>query len=141
MLLVVSGTASAASRAGAEAIWALLADGAEWKKWDDAVRWVVFEGGEAGGFVTICPKRGRQTAFVIEDVARAARLVLRLTFGPLALMRTSWTIVPDANGSRIEQSVVTSGPLAKWLVDPYARKTIAVMPATLARLADVAAGQ
>ncbi len=139
MLFVLNGTAVAESAASPEAVWAVLADGAQWKRWDDAVRWALFEGAGAGAFVTIAPKRGRQTAYVIEDVARATRLVLRLTFGPLAAMRTTWTIHPAAGGSRIEQTIVTTGPLSRWLVDPYAQRTIAAMPATLARLAGVAA--
>jgi len=131
--------ASAASAAPPEAVWALLVDGAAWSRWDDGIAWVVFEGPPARGtYATIKPRRGRQTAYRVEIVEPPHRLVLGLTFGPLASLRLSWSVAAAADGSTIEQRVETGGPLASLLVRRIAERAAAAMAANLARLAALA---
>lgn len=133
------GTAAAVAAAAPADLWALLVDPARRAEWDHDVAWIVLERGlTAGSYMTIKPKRGRQTAFRIAAVEPPARFALELTFGPLASLSLAWTIGPAPEGARIEQRVEIAGPLAP-LVRGMAQRAVAAMPANLACLAVLAA--
>ena len=122
-----------------EAVWAALVDAAAWRDWAEGIAWVVFEGPPAAGtYVTIKPVRGRQTAYRIAAAAPPGLLVLELTFGPLATLRLSWSVMPAASGSTIAQTVELGGPLAGILVRRMAERAVAAMPGDLERLAAIA---
>lgn len=128
--------ASAASAAAPADLWAVLVDGATWNRWNQALAWAVFEGPPAvGGYVTLKPRRGRQTAFRIAAAAEPALLVLELTFGPLAALRLEWAVAARTEGSLIEGRVAVDGPLAALLVRRMAERAAAALPANLERLA------
>lgn len=128
--------ASAASAAAPADLWGVLVDGTTWNRWNDALAWAVFEGPPAvGTYVTLKPRRGRQTAYRIAAAAAPALLVLELTFGPLAALRLEWAVAGQAEGSLVEGRVAVAGPLAGLLVRRMAERAAAVLPANLARLA------
>jgi hypothetical protein len=102
---------------------------------------MVFEGPlAAGNYVTVKRRRGRQTAYRIEDATAPQRLALRLTFGPLAWLRLAWALEPDGTGTTIRQTVESGGPLRRWLTDPQARRGASAWEGDVARLSELAAG-
>ena len=131
------GSAEARSASAPEAVWARLIDGMRWPEWSPASDWmVVDELLEAGQYVTIKRKRGRQTAYRIEQADPAERLALLLTIGSAARLRIAWTLTPDAGGTLILQTIESDGPLRRWLTDPLARKAARTLDADPARLAE-----
>jgi len=118
------------------AVWAVLVDGPRWGEWNADVAWMwVDESLAPGAYLTIKPKRGRQTAYVIEDVVPQRRFAIRLQFGPAAQLRRTWTLVPESAGTRIVQTIETSGFAAGWLVQKRAERLAAKATQTLATLA------
>jgi uncharacterized protein YndB with AHSA1/START domain len=115
-----------------ERVWALLADIAGWKTWMPGVKWAVLER-ELGpdGYVTIKPEKGRQTAYRIDAAVAPRLLALGLTFGPLAALRRTWTLEPDAAGTLVVHTVEIGGPLRRRLVAPLAARLHAAAPAML----------
>ncbi len=135
------GSATARSAAPPERVWERLVDGLRWSQWSDTAEWMVVETEVApGAIVTVKRKRGRQTAFRIEEAEMPRRLALRLTFGPMAWLRLAWTLEPDGTGTAIVQTIESGGPLRRWLTDPQARRGAAAWAADPARLAEIAAG-
>lgn len=133
---------SAQAHAGVEPqrVWDRLADGRRWRDWSPATDWMVVEDAlEAGNFVTIKRKRGRQTAYRIEAAEAPHRLALLLSFGPAAQLRITWTLEPEGHGTLIRQTVETGGRLRRWLTNPQARRGAAAWNGDPARLAEVAA--
>jgi uncharacterized protein YndB with AHSA1/START domain len=120
-----------------ERVWATLADIAAWKRWMPGVKWAVLER-EFGpdGYVTIKPERGRQTAYRIDAAVEPRLLALGLTFGPVAALRRSWTLAPDATGGTLViNTVEIAGPFRRNLVAPLAARLHAAAPALLDALA------
>ncbi len=125
---------------GPEAVWRVLADGPRWFEWNEAVEWLWFETGVvAGSLATLKPKRFRQTAFLITAAAEPRELAMQITVGPAALLAFRWTLEPVGDGTLITETVTTGGFAARWLFAAAARRSIAAMPARLARLAELAA--
>lgn len=134
--------ASVSSRAAPQAVWAMLAEGSLWPRWNRNVRWVVFEGGVAPKtFLTIQPIRGRQTAYVVEAATEPERLQYAVRFGPLARIRFEYRIAPAAGGSRISARLEVSGLLRGPIVRAAGRRLAADLPENLASLARAAAGE
>jgi uncharacterized protein YndB with AHSA1/START domain len=118
-----------------ERVWDVLAEIAGWKAWMPGVRWAVLERGLGpGGYVTIRPQRGRQTAYHIVAADAPRMLALGLTFGPVAGLRCAWTLVPDGTGTRVTQTIAIGGPLRRRLVAGTAARMHADAPALLAAL-------
>jgi hypothetical protein len=137
--MLTVGSASVVAAAAPEAVWACLVDAAAWRDWAEGTAWVVFEGPPAAGtYATIKPLRGRQTAYRIHAAAAPSLFVLELTFGPLAALRLSWTVVPAAGGATIAATVEVGGLLAGMLVGRMAARAAAVLPANLERLGALA---
>ena len=136
---MIVGQAAVTSAARPEQVWERLVDGRRWSAWNGAAAWMVCEGPCApGGYVTIKPKRGRQTAYHIDAADPPHRFAIRLTFGPLAELRLAWSVAAAPEGSRIEHEVAVDGPLAGLLVGGMARRALAAAPQDLARLARLA---
>jgi hypothetical protein len=134
------GSSEGRSTAAPEVVWARLIDGLRWTQWSPASDWmVVDEVLEAGGYVTIKRKRGRQTAYRIEEAVVPRRLALLLTIGSAARLRIAWTLEPDGAGTLIRQTVESGGPLRRWLTDPLARKAASTLSDDPVRLAELAA--
>lgn len=134
----------ASSEAHADAdprrVWDRLVDGRRWQEWSPASDWMVAEGPlEAGEFVTIKRKRGRQTAFRIETADAPHRFALLLSFGPVARMRIAWTLEPEGTGTLIRQTIETGGRFRRWLTDPQARRGAVTWREDPARLAAISA--
>jgi uncharacterized protein YndB with AHSA1/START domain len=138
----VFGSATARSVAPPERVWERLTDGLRWSQWSATAEWMVVESGLVpGAIVTVKRKRGRQTAFRVEEAEAPRRLALRLTFGPVAWLRLAWTLEPDGAGTTIVQTVESGGQLSRWLTDPQARRGAAAWDGDPARLAEIAAGE
>lgn len=136
---MIAATETVAVAAPPAAVWALLADPSRWPRWDEAVDWAVLEGPcVPGSYLTVKPKRGRQTAYRLAVVVEPERFSLELTFGPLARLRRSWSISATPGGSSVAGTVEVDGPLAGFLAGGMARRAAAALPAGLARLAAVA---
>jgi len=131
--------AEAFAAADPQRVWARLIDGMHWREWSPATDWMVVEGAlEAGQYVTIKRKRGRQTAFRIETAEAPHRLALVLTFGRAARLRIAWTLEPRDGGTLIRQTIESGGRLRRWLTDPLARRGAARWSDDPARLAELA---
>ena len=128
------------ARASPDAVWAVLIDGPRWGEWNPDVAWMwVDEGLTPGAYLTIKPRRGRQTAYVIEDVVRIRRFAIRLQFGPAAQLHLAWNLAPGPNGgTHVEQSIEIGGFAAGFLVRKRAERLAANMPAALAKLVEIA---
>jgi uncharacterized protein YndB with AHSA1/START domain len=134
------GSAQAQAAADPQRVWERLIDGRRWREWSSATEWMALEGAlEAGAFVTIKRKRGRQTAFRIETADAPHRFALVLTFGPAAKLRIAWTLEPSGSGTLIRQTIESGGRLRRWLTDPAARRGAVNWNDDPARLAEVAA--
>jgi uncharacterized protein YndB with AHSA1/START domain len=134
------GSAEAHAAADPQRVWERLVDGRRWHEWSPASDWMVVEGPlEAGQFVTVKRKRGRQTAFRIETADAPHRFALLLSFGPAAQMRIAWTLEPDGAGTLIRQTIETGGRLRRWLTNPQARRGAAAWSEDPARLAELSA--
>jgi len=118
------------------AVWTVLVDGPRWGEWNADVAWMwVDEALAPGAYLTIKPARGRQTAYVIEDVVPQHRFVIRLQFGPAAQLRWTWMLVLEGTGTRISETIKTSGFAAGWLLQKRAERLAAAAPQRLAKLA------
>ena len=118
------------------AVWARLVDGPHWGEWNPDIAWMwVDEALTPGAYLTIKPRRGRQTAYVIEDVVPERRFAIRLQFGPAAQLRQTWTLALAAGGTRIVHTIETAGFAAGWLVRKRAERLAAAIPGILAGLA------
>lgn len=136
------GSATARSAAPPDRVWERLADGLRWSQWSATAEWMVVESElVAGAIVTVKRRRGRQTAFRVEEAEAPRRLALRLTFGPVAWLRLAWTLEADGAGTTIVQTVESGGRLSRWLTDPQARRGAAAWAGDPARLAEIAAGE
>jgi hypothetical protein len=132
--------ATAASAADPAAVWALLVDGSSWNDWAAEVEWAVFEGPPVlGTYVTVKQRRKRrQTAYRIARAEGPHRLVLELTFGPLAWLRLTWSLAERDDGTSLELAVTAGGPLAGMLAGGMARAAAATGAGNLTRLAALA---
>jgi hypothetical protein len=118
------------------AVWDVLVDGRRWGELNADLAWMwVDESLAPGAYLTIKPMRGRQTAYVIEDVVPQRRFAIRLQFGPAAHLRRTWTLAPEGAGTRIVETIEISGFAAGWLVQKRAEGLAAAAPQTLAKLA------
>jgi hypothetical protein len=118
-----------------EAVWARLTAVDDWVHWMPDVRWAVLEGTfDEGGYVTIRPVRGRQTAFRLA-VDAPRRFGLGLSFGPAARVDRVFELSPNEAGTTLVYRVDAGGPLARWLALPIARRAVAAAPALLDALA------
>jgi uncharacterized protein YndB with AHSA1/START domain len=119
-----------------ERVWAMLADIAGWRAWMPGIRWAVLEKAfAAGGYVTLIPLVGRrQTAYRIDAVVEPRMLALGFTIGPVASLRTTWTLEPDGTGTRLTYTVEVDGPFRRALVAATARKLHDGAPALLEAL-------
>ncbi len=128
-------SATAASPAAPEAVWACLLDGRRWSDWNPGVQWMVVEGPLVPGtVVTLKPKGAPQTALRIEGVLEARCLALVLTVGPLATLRLRWELAPAGGGTALAQTVAIAGPLAGLLLRRAAERIAGGMGASLERL-------
>jgi hypothetical protein len=92
-------------------VWERLADVGGWKAWMPGVRWAVLERGlGAGGYVTIRPLRGRQTAYHVLVADAPRTLALGLTFGPVAGVCCTWTLVPDGFDTLVTETACSPKP-------------------------------
>jgi hypothetical protein len=133
-------TALANAAAAPDRVWERLVDGRRWREWSPATDWMVVEGELAAGtVVTIKRRRGRQTAWRVEEADAPRRLALLLTFGPAASLRIAWTLEPDGAGTLIRQTIESGGWLKRWLTDPQGRRGAAAWSGDPARLAEIAA--
>ncbi len=80
------------------------------------------------------PRAGRQTAFRIDAIIAPRLFALGFTIGPVAALRRTWTLAPDAAGTRVTYSVEVDGPLRTPLVAGTARTLHAAAPALLEAL-------
>jgi hypothetical protein len=142
MALQLIGRGRVETRAAPPALWDRLSNPRGWPEWNAAVAWAVAEKELApGAFVTIKPLRSaRQTAFTVIEADPPRRLALRLTFGPLATLVQTWTIVAAPDGASIEQTVEIDGPLAGLLVKRRAQRLADEIEANLGRIAQLAVG-
>jgi hypothetical protein len=132
------GSAEAHAAADPQRVWDRLVDGRRWHEWSPATDWMVVEGLlEAGGFVTIKRKRGRQTAYRIEVAEAPRRFALLLSFGPAAQLRIAWTLEAEGSGTLIRQTIETGGRLRRWLTDPQAKRGAGAWSEDPARLAEL----
>jgi uncharacterized protein YndB with AHSA1/START domain len=117
-------------------VWERLADVAAWKTWMPGVRWAVLERGLGkGGYVTIRPQRGRQTAYHVLVADAPRTLALALTFGPVAGLCCTWTLLPEGFNTLVTQTIELGGPLGDWLAAATAERMLAEAPALLDSLA------
>jgi uncharacterized protein YndB with AHSA1/START domain len=129
-------TAEVSSAASPEQIWSALLDGRRWSFWNPGVEWMTVEGPlQPGTVVTLKPKGAPQTAFRIEAVEPQRRLVLRVTFGPVAALRLAWGLTAHGAGTTLAQRVAIEGPLAGVLLRRAAERIAGGMEASLERLA------
>ncbi len=127
---------SAVSAAAPQAVWDVLLDGRRWSFWNPDVEWLWLEGdAQPGTIATIKFRRVRQTALVIDEVLAAQRFALRLTVGPVARCRLSWTLTPQAAGTRIDAALAIAGIAAGPLLKRSAERVAAALPGHLERLA------
>lgn len=134
-------SATATSSAPSQAVWDVLLDGRRWSFWNPGVEWMWIEGEPVPGtLATVKFKRMRQTAVVIEEIVAPHRLSLRLTVGPVARLRVTWTLSEHDLGTRIESRVAIEGIASGMLLKRSAARVAAEMPASLARLAERAEG-
>lgn len=134
--------ASASSRAAPEAVWATLTATALWPRWNRSARWAVFEGSlSPGSFLTIQPRRGRQTAYTVEAANEPQRLTFAVRFGPLGRIGYDFRIVPEGEGSRISARLEVSGLLRAPIVRVAGRRFALDLPESLAALAQLAADE
>lgn len=139
-MIEVIATAVAHSAANPERVWERLVDGRRWSEWSPATDWMVVDDRlEAGRYVTIKRKRGRQTAFRIEAAEPGRRLALLLTFGRAAKLRITWTLEGEGSGTLINQTIESGGAMRRWLTDPLARRGATNWTDDPARLAEIAA--
>jgi hypothetical protein len=132
--------AAAVSSAPLQAVWDVLLDGRRWSFWNPGVEWMWIEGEPVPGTVaTVKLRRVRQTAFVIDEITPPHRFAIRVTVGPIARLRLTWTLTPHGRGTRIESVVAIDGVAAGFLLQRPARRVAQAMPATLERLAEYAA--
>lgn len=130
-------SAATPSSASPQAVWDVLLDGRRWSFWNPGVEWMWIEGDPIPGtLVTIKLKRVRQTAFVIEELVAPQRFALRLTVGPVARMRLTWTLHSTPSGTRIEAAVAIEGVAARLLLQRSAERLAQALPASLERLAE-----
>jgi len=130
------GQAQRAIAASPARVWERLADVAGWKTWMPGVRWAVLERGLGpGGYVTIRPQRGRQTAYHVLAADAPRTLALALTFGPVAGLSCTWTLMPDGFNTLVTQTIEMGGPLGGWLAASTAERMLAEAPALLEALA------
>jgi hypothetical protein len=128
--------AEARSAAPPAAVWARLLDGRRWSEWHAGAEWMVLESGlGAADYVTVKPRRGRQTAFRLVRAHEPHEFVLGLRFGPLARLTYAWQLAGAGSGTTIVASVVVDGPFASLVAAPYARKLAAALPESVERLA------
>lgn len=132
----VVATATVPARVAPENIWQQLIDVGRWREWNHDLAWAAAEGAFVpGGYVTLKPVRGRQTAYRIEAVVAPRLLELALTFGPVAALRIRWTIHAVDGTTAVEQSLEIGGPLAPLLVAAMAARMASTMQSNLERLA------
>ncbi len=130
------GQAQRAIAAAPAHVWERLADVAGWKAWMPGVRWAVLERGlGSGGYVTIRPQRGRQTAYHVLVADAPRTLALGLTFGPVAGLCCTWTLMPDGFNTLVTETIEMGGPLGRWLAASTAERMLAEAPALLEALA------
>jgi uncharacterized protein YndB with AHSA1/START domain len=131
-------TALGHTAASPHRVWERLVDGRHWRDWSPATDWMVVEGELVSGTsVTIKRKRGRQTAWRVEEAEAPRRLALLLTFGPAASLRIAWTLESDGAGTLIRQTIESGGRLKRWLTDPQARRGALAWKDDPARLAEL----
>jgi hypothetical protein len=129
-------SASAISTAPPQAVWDVLLDGRRWSFWNPGVEWMWLEGAiEPGTLVTIKLKRVRQTALVIAEAVPPQRFALVLTIGPVARLRVTWALAPQAAATRIDAAVAISGFAAGLLLKRSAQRVAQALPGHVERLA------
>jgi hypothetical protein len=129
-------SASAISTAPPQAVWDVLLDGRRWSFWNPGVEWMWLEGAiEPGTLVAIKLKRVRQTALVIAEAVPPQRFALVLTIGPVARLRVTWALAPQAAATRIDAAVAISGFAAGLLLKRSAQRVAQALPGHVERLA------
>ena len=104
---------TAATSAGAEAVWALWSDPSTWAAWDPAVEGVRLEGPfEAGAVGTMTLTGGIEAEVTLEVVEPGARYLDRLTLGDLTI-RIDHVVRDTDEGAEITVTTVVTGPGAE----------------------------
>jgi uncharacterized protein YndB with AHSA1/START domain len=89
------------------AVWTTLLAGGGYARWHPRLEWLVFEGGgEPGTVVTVKPKHGRQTAFIVRDAVPERLLALETGIGPL--MRLTVEIALARDPAALDETQVTA---------------------------------
>jgi uncharacterized protein YndB with AHSA1/START domain len=133
---VIVGRAVALSLSAPERVWAALVDPRRWPAWDAGIAWIAVDAElAAGGYLTVKPRRGRQTAFRIRALDPPRRIVLDVGVGPLARLELAWSVEPGDGGAEIEQTVTIRGPLAKPILGRLAGRLAIRLADALNRLA------
>ncbi len=82
-------------------LWQTMLDGPRYTRWHPRLDWIVFEGeGAPGTLVTVKPKRGRQTAFIVRDSVPDRLLVLETGIGPAMRFTLSIALAPVPGNSQ-----------------------------------------
>jgi hypothetical protein len=127
---------SAFSAAPSQAVWDVLLDGRRWSFWNPGVEWMWLEGDAAPGtLATIKLRRVRQTAFVVADAVPPEHFALKLTVGPVARLRLTWTLAAQPTGTRIEAAVAICGIAAGFVLKGSAERVAQALPGHVERLA------
>jgi uncharacterized protein YndB with AHSA1/START domain len=109
------GIASVVIDASASAVWRVILDGPGYARWHPRLEWLFFEGaGAPGTIVTVKPKRGRQTAFVVRDAVPDRLLVLETGIGPAMRLTVTVSLAPadDPAATRVTAATKATGVFA-----------------------------
>ncbi len=96
----------------------------------------------SGNYMTMKPRRGRQTAYRIVEAVAPARLSLALRIGPLRAMTIAYAIEPEGNaGSSIACEVTATARFGGWLTRALVEPTASHIDDNMKRLVARASGR
>ncbi len=99
--------------ASPERVWRLWRDPNNWSGWNSGIASAQLNGPLANGATgKMATTRGSSHDVVFSDVAEGRRFSMSMAGAPLTTFTFNCEISPDGEGSRIEQNVAISGPLA-----------------------------
>ncbi len=83
-----------------------------WPNWNPHLKWAVLEGPlTEGSYLTLLAKKGRQTAYTIEEITEPTTLKFGIQFGPMASISTEYRLTPASAGSTVDATTTVAGPL------------------------------